>query len=191
MSAGLVKSTETIASFSVPSIHGIRVECVLHYVRSGAVERICSLVMRPFRDEGSPNRRVGHHQQNRFSIWMAKEQSGQDEVKFLLESTGCVAGDSWHCGRHHDDVHLGHRFVLITGDVTQEIPEQDSAILFVGGDAVPFTMAPHDGLLKQYRLPRFRADKRMTPMQFAEQNKGTFFVVTLRWYIADLHVHEN
>jgi len=88
-------------------------------------------------------------------------------------------------------MHLRHQFILITGDVTQEIPERDSAILFIGGDALPFAVAPHGPLRIQQRAHPFRADKRMTPMQFAEQNKGTFFVVTLRWYVVDVQVDEN
>jgi len=181
----------TIATFSVPSVRGIRVECVLHHVHTGAAECVCVYTMRPFRDEGAPTRRVGQHQENRFTIWIAKQPAGGGKVKFLLESTGCAAEDSWHSGKCHDDLHLSHKYVLITGDVTEEVQEQDSAILFLGGEAVPFPVTFDAALRIAKRPDRVRADKRMTPMQFAERNKGRFLLVTLRWYIAACHLDEN
>ena len=181
----LVKETSTIATFLVPSIRGIRVECVSYYIRSGSAEGICSQVMRPFRDERAPKRRAGQHVENPFTVWMAKEPADDGKVKFLLESTGCVAENTWHSGRCHHDLYFTNACVLITGDVTEESQEQEPAILYVGGDTVPFVSPSPDVLPTPQRAYRVRANKRMTPTQFAEQHKGSFMLVTIRWYIVD------
>jgi hypothetical protein len=183
--AVLAGQTETIAKFSVPSVRGIRVECVLHYVRSASVERICSHTMRPFRDERAPSRRVGQHVENRFTLWIAKHRVNGGQIKFVLESTGCVAENTWHSGRCQDDLAFTNACLLISGDVTEEVQEEDAAILFVAGNSVPFAVPSGEALPSTPRPYRVRVNNRITPTQFAEQNKGTFMLVTLRWYIAD------
>ena len=75
---------------------------------------------------------------------------------------------------------------VFRGDVTKEIPEQQAVLFYIEGDRPPFNAGSTKELLNA--LSRFHArerSKRMIPMEFAEQNKGNFLVVTLRWYNAD------
>jgi hypothetical protein len=186
MPATFSKSSHTIASFSVGFTPRTRVECVLYLARLGSVERVCSHLMRkntepvPFRDH------VGRPWQLTVTVWLSEEPSGQGWTKYSLQSTGCWGSADWHSGRNHESFPILESCVLFGGDLTKGIPEKDAILFYVGGDRRPFNAGSTRDLLEALsRFHRQERTKRMTPMQFAEQNRGNFVILTLRWFNVD------
>ncbi len=174
---------ESATSFSVPSVRGMRVECVLHLIRAGAVERVCSVTIKPFRDEAAPRRKAGQHVENRLTLLIAKEIAPDEKIKYSVDLTGGIAVESWHSERHYDKVEVSHSCQLISGDLTRQLPEQEPQIVHIAGDhmAIAEISSGHRG-----GPSGFRDIRRLTSLQFAALNKGSFILTTARWYIADL-----
>ena len=179
--------TEHTGCFSVPSVRGMRVECVLHLLRDGSAERVCSVTIKPFRDEAAPSRRAGQHVENRLSLLIAKETIGNQTIKYSVDVTGGITVESWHSEKYYDEVKVSHSWYLITGDLTQELPEQEPQIIYIAGG-----MFLREISLRHRPGPSASGSiRRLTPLQFATLNKGSFILTTGRWYIADFLTDEN
>jgi len=155
-------------------------------VRSSAAERVCSHTMMRSPETIPAANPVGKPWEKTVTLWMAEEPAGEGRTKYSLENTGSPESSSWHSGKDYDSLRRSHACTLFGGDVTKEIPEQEAGLFYIEGDRAPFNAGSSRELLNA--LSRFHTQerrKRMTPMEFAEQNKGNFLVVTLRCYNAD------
>src|SRR5579864_6876466 len=96
MQTTLSKSSRTIASFSAHFTSRTRVECVLHIVRSGSVERVCSHLMMRSANATPSEHNVVQPWEMTVTVWMTEQSVGRGETKYSLESTGCWGSRDWH-----------------------------------------------------------------------------------------------
>jgi len=185
MQTKLQRVSPTIASFPASFAQGTRGECALHMVRAGSSERVGSHTTMRSPDAVLPGRRLGEPWELTVTLSLTEEPAGEGKTKYSLEATGYPGPSTWHSGKSYEGLHRSYACALAAGDVTKTIPEKEAALFYIEGDKLPFNAAPTKQLLNA--LSRFQAQqrkKRITPMEFAEQSKGNFMVVTLRWYNA-------
>lgn len=187
MPATFSNSSHTIASFVVGFTARTRVECVLYVARLGSVERVCSHRMRRNSEPAPFGDHIGRPWQMTVTVWLSEEPAGQGRTKYSLESTGCWGLTHWHSGRTHETLRVIESCALFGGDLTKDIPEKEAILFYIGGDRRPFNAASTRELLEAVsRFHRQERTRRMTPMQFAEANRGNFVMVTLRWFNVDV-----
>ena len=72
------------------------------------------------------------------------------------------------------------------GSCSEDIPEKEAILFYIGGDRQPFNARSTKELLSALSKFHFQEKrKRLTPMEFAEQNRGNFVIMTLRWFNVD------
>jgi hypothetical protein len=158
--------TETVTEFSGPFTLRTRVTSVLYFVRDGKVERICSHVMMR-----SPNAISRSHQpdepwQMAVTLTLTNAPAEGGRTTYSLSSTGCSRTTTSHTGLAHAVIGRSHKTNLVGGSIFQSIAENDEALCFVEGNS-PFVTR-----------------QGMTPAEFGRRNKGSFILVTLKWYTA-------
>src|SRR5258708_6530322 len=96
MHTTLSKSARTIASFSAHFTPRTRVECVLHMVRSGSVQRVCSHLMMRSANATRSEHDVAKPWKMTVTVWMTEEPVGRGKTTYSLESTGCWGSRDSH-----------------------------------------------------------------------------------------------
>jgi hypothetical protein len=160
----LPSTSRNISSFSLPFTLKTRARCVLYIVRSGSAERVSTHTMMRSPNaiylDGTMN--DPHEMSVAVSICEKFVRAGKS--CYALSSEGASRSTTSDSARVYPTVQHKEAKRLVEGDLAKTVPENEEVLFFVEGDKLA------------------KAEARMTPVAFAKENKGSFLIVTLRWY---------
>jgi hypothetical protein len=157
------QTSRKVASFSLPFTLGTGFQCVLYMVHSGKIERLCTRTM-----VESPNVYYLDGTKNEphmmtVDLLITEESPRKGKTHYSLSDEGSHRSFTSDNGKTYAAVQRMEKKLLVEGDLTNSIPESQLVLLYAEGDQTP------------------KAQQGMTPESFAQQNRGDFLIITLRW----------